>query len=353
MYASSVSRSAWRGTGLEHEVRPELHHVAVLDRPRLALVRVHDDERGPAHATASHFTPVGKPGAAVPRRPDASSRSSTSSWVNSSGSRTSSGSAGRPVAPCRERRRGRSRRRVSRRSEVAVTEAGDLDRPGRGREKRPRAEAVADGSRAHPEGVHRHLQEGVEGDDLVDVAAAEVHAVGERVGQLGVIGPTSRRIRPRLSSNRVRSGGSSSEQAREPEDVHAASVRLPLSGSQGDARVVEHEAELVVDELRSEVDRGRLVVVAGSGPRRASGRSSGPAARRSAPARGRRRPVRRPAVPPRARGDSREGVGEGGCLEIDVRAAVDLWCSLAVYSPRRFRPPRAVPRASRSDSSTT
>ena len=28
---------------LEHEVRPKLHHVPVLDRPRLALVGVHDD----------------------------------------------------------------------------------------------------------------------------------------------------------------------------------------------------------------------------------------------------------------------------------------------------------------------
>ena len=28
---------------LEEEMRPELHHVAILDRPRLALVGVHDD----------------------------------------------------------------------------------------------------------------------------------------------------------------------------------------------------------------------------------------------------------------------------------------------------------------------
>ena len=43
---------------LDHQMRPELHHVAVLDRPRLALVGVHDDvararlarDRLPLHA---------------------------------------------------------------------------------------------------------------------------------------------------------------------------------------------------------------------------------------------------------------------------------------------------------------
>ena len=48
-------------------MRPELQHVAVLDRSGLALVRVDDDKRGPgSRETASHLIPVGKPAPAVP-----------------------------------------------------------------------------------------------------------------------------------------------------------------------------------------------------------------------------------------------------------------------------------------------
>ena len=69
------------------------------------------------------------------------------------------------------------------RREVAVAEARHLDRAVR--EQLARAGAVADRARADAHGVDRHLQERVEGDDLVHVAAAQVHPVGERVGELG------------------------------------------------------------------------------------------------------------------------------------------------------------------------
>jgi hypothetical protein len=48
-----------------------------------------------------------------------------------------------------------------------------------------RTEAVADGADADANGVDRHLQEGIEGDDLVHFAATDVHVVGEGVGELG------------------------------------------------------------------------------------------------------------------------------------------------------------------------
>jgi len=46
------------------------------------------------------------------------------------------------------------------------------------------AEAVADRADADAYSVHRHLEEGVEGDDLVHLAPPDRHVVGERVGEL-------------------------------------------------------------------------------------------------------------------------------------------------------------------------
>ena len=74
--------------------------------------------------------------------------------------------------------------------EVAVAEALDAEDRHAGLLLLPgqellRAEAVADGPDADAHGVHRHLEERVEGDDLVHLAAADVHVVGERVRELG------------------------------------------------------------------------------------------------------------------------------------------------------------------------
>ena len=56
------------------------------------------------------------------------------------------------------------------------------------------AEAVADGADADAHRVRRHGQEGVEGHDLVHLATADVHVVGDGVGELG-------RDRPDLAAN--------------------------------------------------------------------------------------------------------------------------------------------------------
>jgi hypothetical protein len=53
------------------------------------------------------------------------------------------------------------------------------------REEISRAEAVANRADADAHGVDGHLEERVEGDDLVHLAAAHVHVVGERVRELG------------------------------------------------------------------------------------------------------------------------------------------------------------------------
>ena len=48
-----------------------------------------------------------------------------------------------------------------------------------------RAQAVANGSDADAHGVHGDLEERIEGNDLVHLAAAHVHVVGKRVRELG------------------------------------------------------------------------------------------------------------------------------------------------------------------------
>ena len=102
--------------------------------------------------------------------------------------------------------------------EVAVPEAGDLDRALR--EQAARSCAVAHRTGAHAHRVDRNLQERVERDDLVHVAVAQVHPVGERVGELG-------RDRPDLAAHTAEVveqpgalGGQLLEQSGEMEDVH-------------------------------------------------------------------------------------------------------------------------------------
>ena len=56
--------------------------------------------------------------------------------------------------------------------------------PGRAREEVARSEAVADRPGADAHRIGRHLQEGVERDDLVHLAASDVHVVGESVREL-------------------------------------------------------------------------------------------------------------------------------------------------------------------------
>ena len=138
--------------------------------------------RGPgSRRTASHFCQVGKPAPPIPVSPEASSRSSTSSWVElrwlpdvvgleQEAVRRVGDAAAHVVAVQHDGRK------------VAVAEARHLDRAVR--EERARAGAVADRSRADADGVGRDLQEGVERDDLVHLAPSDRHVIGERVREL-------------------------------------------------------------------------------------------------------------------------------------------------------------------------
>ena len=139
---------------LDHEVRPELHDVAVLDRPRLALVR---RSRRRSAAPARARPPPTSPRSGTRRRrirsaptPSAPRRSARASGARA-GARARRGPRSR-----RASRRPRpsptagpsfvecvtagtiSSPRVMRRGEVAVAETGDLDRAGR-RSRRSRA----------------------------------------------------------------------------------------------------------------------------------------------------------------------------------------------------------------------
>ena len=116
---------------------------------------------------------------------------------------------GHDLVPARHRRR-----------EIAVPEARDLDRSRRRLEQLASPEAVAHRSGADANGVRRNLKERVEGDDLVHLAAADVHVVGDRVGQL-------HRDRSHLAANAsevVEQAGSLAWKLRkqrcEPEHVH-------------------------------------------------------------------------------------------------------------------------------------
>ncbi len=124
-------------------MRPELHHVAVLDRPRLALVRVdHDEPRARLARDGLPLDPGREAGAAVPGEPgrlelfdDALRAAAGSQQLETAARRVVrerlvplSEPDRRPVVRRMRHRRGRSRRRAS---------APGRDRSGRG--MRPRS----------------------------------------------------------------------------------------------------------------------------------------------------------------------------------------------------------------------
>ena len=180
-------------------MRAELQHVAVLDRPGLALVGVDDDEaRCGLARDRLPLDPGREAGAAVAREPgclqlldDAFRGRELAQQLEPA----AGGVVGERVVALREPEYGTVVRRVrdlgddlvaarQDRREIAVAEAGDLDRTGVLREQLARSEAVADGPGADAHRVDRHLEERVEGDDLVHLAAPDVHVVGERVREL-------------------------------------------------------------------------------------------------------------------------------------------------------------------------
>ena len=178
-----------RRDSLEQQLRAQLHHVAVLDRPRLALVGVddHDARRGLGadgrplaegrEAGAPHPGETGRlqPGQHLVRR--------------EVGGLPHLVRLGQPrVRPVRDAADDLVALHLYRR-EIAVADTGDLEPA-----VRAGAHAVADGAGADARDVQRHLEKGVEGDDLVHLAAADVHVVGERVREL-------RRDRPDLAAD--------------------------------------------------------------------------------------------------------------------------------------------------------
>ena len=119
-----------------------------------------------------------------------------------------------------------------------MAEAGDLDRARRPLEQLARAEAVAHRPGADANRVGRYLQEGVERDDLVHLAAADVHVVGDGVREL-------HRDRPDLAAHAAEVVEEAcplawklGEQRCEPQDVHRGESipRLEASGAPSSAR---------------------------------------------------------------------------------------------------------------------
>jgi hypothetical protein len=194
-----VERAHRKHRRLDHEVRTQLHDIAVLDRAGLTFVGVHDDV--PRPGLARHGLPLqagGETGAAVSRQPrrlelldDRLERRKRAEELESAAPLVV---RERRVAAAERDRRpfvGRVRdlrddlvAAGHRRREVAVAEAGDLERTRRRLEQLARSEAVADGAGADANGIGGYLQERVERDDLVHLAAPNVHVVGDRVGEV-------------------------------------------------------------------------------------------------------------------------------------------------------------------------
>ena len=159
----------------------KLHDVAVLDRPGLALVGV--DDHGPRPGLAADCIPLAVRREA--RAAHAGERCGLEPRQHLVGAQVRR--VARIVGLEQEAVRAVGDTAVDLvavhpdRRQVAVADArdGELARAG------PRAGAVAHRPGADANDVHRHLQERVERDDLVHLAAADAHVVGERVRELG------------------------------------------------------------------------------------------------------------------------------------------------------------------------
>ena len=183
---------------LREQVRPQLHDVAVLDRSRLALVGVHDHDPRPREA--AHRRPFPCRREARPAVADEARRLQLRDdllGLRAGGIAHLVGAEevdrGPWLAECVTAGT-TSSPRISHRRQVAVAEAGNLDRARVRLQQRSSAEAVADRPGADADDVDRQAQVRVEGDDLRHLAAADVHVVGERVRQVG-------RHRPDVAAN--------------------------------------------------------------------------------------------------------------------------------------------------------
>ncbi len=181
--------------------------------------------------------------------------------------------------------------------EVAVTQAGDLDRAWRPLEELARAEAVAHRPGADAHRVCRYLEEGVERDDLVHLAAADVHVVGDGVREL-------HRDRPDLAAHAAEVVEEAcplawklGEQRCESQHVHRGESipRLEASGAPSSVRGGASPRAVARAPVRSA--SSRRAGAAQPVPRGASRRVARPRARGCAP--GFARPARPRAAPGR------------------------------------------------------
>ncbi len=109
-----------------------------------------------------------------------------------------------------------------------MAEARDLDRARRPLEQLPRTEAVAHRPGADANRVGRYLEEGVERDDLVHLAAADVHVVGDGVRELHRDRPHLAAHAPEVVEEACPLAWELGKQRCEPEHVHPGeSIRRP------------------------------------------------------------------------------------------------------------------------------
>ena len=163
----------------EHQLRTQLHHVAILDRPGLSLVGVHD------HDARTGLAPHGIP--LPPRREARASHAGQARGLEALEHLLRSQFLRRPDLVGLEQEavggvRDPADDVVAVQDDgrkVAMPEARNLDRTLREQAARPGAVAHRPGADAHR--VDGDLEERVERDDLVHVAVAQVHPVGERV----------------------------------------------------------------------------------------------------------------------------------------------------------------------------
>ena len=223
-----------RASPSSRSCRAQLHHVAVLDRPRLALVGVDDHDTRPG--LAPHRVPL------APGREAGAAEADEARGFELGQHASGGGAAGSPARPAAQPERrpvrssgssrkpflrawlARARQDVSPASRTGARSQwpthATSTRLALGASSCARAHAVADGPGADADDVDRHAQERVERDDLVHLAAADVHVVGERVGEL-------RRDRADLAPDPAEVVEQPRPRGRELSELHGLSVAVP------------------------------------------------------------------------------------------------------------------------------